>query len=228
MAVLHADDFNWTAAEREFRRALDLDPDSGAVQEYYWLFYLLPMRRLDEVFVTVQKVLELDPLSAVRHYSLGLRYAAKGQYDLAIKQYHNALEFDPHFGMARMMLGIALITTGKYDEGIQACEVGIQLTEGVPLGILSFAYARANRIREAHEICEELRRLSEKRYINSISFALAYLGLEEIDTAFDWLDKAVDETPGMVFLNLEPPFFLDAWHSHPRYHALLRKMNLEP
>ncbi len=230
MAVLHADGFNWNAAEREFHRALELDPNSTAVMAYYGIHYLLPMRRFYEAFSIARKLLELDPLSAPRQYALGLRYAAKGQYDLAINQYRNALELDPHFGLAHLMLAIALIMAGRCDEGVQASEAGVQLTGRVhvPLALLSFAYARANRIREAREVLEELRKLSEKSYVPSYAFAITYLGLEEIDTAFDWFEKAMDETPGMIFLNLEPPFFSDTLRSHPRYHALLRKMNLEP
>ncbi len=233
LAVLHADEFNWTGAEGEFLRALDLDPKSEEALAYYGFFCLLPMGRLDEAIDVVKGALELNPLAPFLQFHIGFYYFLTKQHDRAVEHAHNALELDPHFYQAHMLLGMSFTETLQYDEAIQAFEMAIRLGERAPTGlaILGWAYAKAGRIEEARALLTELRDISKTRYIPPCCLAWIHLGLGEIDLCLDWLHKAAEVHDNILFLMLpihnsraEPS---DPLRSHPRYHALLRKMNLE-
>jgi eukaryotic-like serine/threonine-protein kinase len=229
MAVLWANEYDWKGAESEFRRAMDLDPKSGVVWQYYSRYYLLPMRRLDEAIAASRRAVELDPLSPDLQYELGHRYWLIRQYDRALGQADNALELNPQFPWAHMLRGVIYIETGRLDEGIQAVEVAASMVghTTVLLGILGHTYAMAGRTSEAQKLLDEMLQLSQKTYMPPLAIAYAYLGLNEMEKAFDWLEKAIDERDAMVMYT--PSFHLaDPLRSHPRYRALLRKMNLEP
>jgi non-specific serine/threonine protein kinase len=227
MAVLRVCDFDWKGAEREFLRALELDPKSEEVWINYDWYYLVPMRRLDEAVAASQKAVELDPLSAFLQWRLGYRYYLTRQWDRAIEQCHNALELDPHYAWAHMFIGGSYVHTGKLDEAIPALETCAQIAGRSPfsLGVLGYACALAGRIGQARKLLEELQDLAQKAYVQPFSFMHLYLGLGEIDGCFDCFEKAVDEHDSIILhVHLDPTF--DPLRSHPRYPALLRKMNL--
>jgi len=116
--------------------------------------------------------------------------------------------------------------TGKSDEGVRAIETYVQLEGRRPLGlgILGGAYSIAGRIREAQILLKELEGLAQEIYLPSMAFAMAYLGLREIDKALDWFDKAAEERNATIVHFHYNPIW-DSLRSHPRYHALLRKIN---
>jgi hypothetical protein len=117
----------------------------------------------------------------------------------------------------------------KSDEGLQAVQTCVQLQGRSPLylGGLGLFYGRATRSDEARKVLAKLQELDQTAYVPSISFAHIYLGLGEIEKCLDCLEKAVDDHDSMITLHFQLPDF-DPLRSHPRYHALLRKMNLEP
>jgi Tfp pilus assembly protein PilF len=229
MGALRANDFDWKGAEHEFNRALELDPKSEEVWEYYDGFYLVPLRRLDEAVVASQRAVQLDPLSAYQQWRLGNRYYLNRQWDNAMKQFQNALELDPRYYLAHGSLGSIYFETGKIDEGIQAFETVMQLLGRTPwaLGPLGLAYAIAGRIGDAQNLLKELQELAQKKYVPAIDFAFIYLGLGEMERFFDWIEKAVDQRDGLILNIVAEPGF-ETLRPHPRYQALLRKMNLAP
>jgi len=227
MAVLQTSDYNWKGAEREFRRALELDPESEDVWLNYDWYYLVPMRRLDEAVAASRRLLELDPLSPFLQWRLGYRYYLTRQWDRAIEQFHNALELDPHCLWAHGFFGFVCLQAGKLKEAIRAFETVAQLIGRSPLALamLGTACARAGRLGEAQKLLEELDELAQKTYVPAFTFGYIYPALGEIDKGFDWLEKAVDERDGLILhLHIDPSH--DSLRSHPRYPALLRKMNL--
>ncbi len=231
LGVLHADAFSWKESESEFRRALELNPNSEEARAYYSLHYLMPMRRSDEAIAVLQQVLDLNPLSPFLQYRLGHYYFMTGQYGRAIEQCQNALELDPHFSQARWILGLTYIEMGKLEEGIRAHETAVQIGNRNPmsLGLLGWAYARSGRIEEARRLLTELDEVSRKAYVQPSSFALIHLGLGETDKFLDWLDQAIDGRNGQILVaNFFGAVLPISVRSHARYKALLRKMNLEP
>jgi tetratricopeptide (TPR) repeat protein len=117
---------------------------------------------------------------------------------------------------------------GQLEEGVRAIERAVELLGRTPLylGILGFSYAMVGRTREAQKILEQLQELAQKIYVPAFAFAAVYQAFGEIDKFFDWLEKTVEEYDSFHLFHFTSLF--DSIRSHPRYHALLRKMNLEP
>lgn len=228
MGVLRASEFDWKGAELEFGRALNLDPDSEDVLIWYDFHYLDPMKRVDEAVEAFLRAAEMDPLSPILQSRLGYNYLLKREWDRAIEHCRNALELDPQ-NWAHMLLGACSFHMGKHDDAIRAMETLAQVTgrSAFVLGGLGWVYALTGRTGEALILLEELRERAQKQYVPSWSYAAIYLGLGEMDKAFDWFEKAVEERePLMLHFHVHPNY--EPLHNHPRYKCLLRKMNLEP
>ena len=229
LAAISAIEFDWKRAERGFLRTLELGPNIWDAWYLYSFCYLIPMGRLDEALGAMQKAQELDPLSSSAYFTLGYIYTLLKQYDHAIELCRNALELDPNLPSAYGFTGFAHIMKGEPDKAIRIYDVIKPLLRSIPLlqGVLGTAYAMAGQTSEAHRILEELHTTARNTYVPSFPFAEIYLSLGEIDECFDWLYKAVDDRePTISHVTCNPIF--DPLRSHPRYKALLRKMNLEP
>jgi serine/threonine protein kinase/Tfp pilus assembly protein PilF len=228
MGVYRASEFDWKGAENEFRKALQLDPESEAIWTNYDYFYLVPMRRLDEAVAASRKGLESDPLSPFQNWRLGYRFYLMRQWDRAIEQFQNALQLDPHYIPSHCFLSFTYALTGRADEAIRAIEPFAHQMKHNPLylGLFGWTYARLGRIDETQKILRELEELSKTGYVPPVTLAWIYNALGEIDRAFGWYEKAVDEGgPTVLHIHVTP---CDAPISfHPRYSFLLRKMNLE-
>jgi serine/threonine protein kinase/Tfp pilus assembly protein PilF len=228
MGALRASEFDWKGAELEFSRALALDPKSEDVLKWYDHYYLGPMKRFDEAVAAYLRAVEMDPLSPFQQAQLGYNYCLKREWNQAIKQCRIALELDPQC-WAYILLGSCYFQIGKHDDAIRAMETQAQILgrSSFALGNLGWAYASTGRTAEALKLLEELQERAQKQYVPSWSFAVVYSGLGEMDKAFDWYEKAVDERePLMLHFHVHPNY--DPLRTHPRYKALLRKMNLEP
>jgi len=228
LGSVYALEFDWKGAEREFRFALELDPKSQEVSNDYAFFYLLAMQRIDEAIFVLQKSLELDPLSLIVQNLLGEFKYFIGQYDQAIQHWRNCLDLSPQSYAFYSLIGSCYLQKGLMDEGIRECEKALQLSSHWPLlqAIAAAAYAQAGRIGEAQIILEQLEANAPERYVPPSCFARIYFALGEVDKCLDWLEKTVEEQDAWIlFINTDKSW--SAIHSHPRYHALLRKMNLE-
>jgi eukaryotic-like serine/threonine-protein kinase len=227
--VLRAAEFDWAGAEPEFRRALELGPELSDVWWQYSFFYLVPLRRLEESFAAQRRALELDPLSPSMHNLLGTQYFLMRQHDRAIEQYRNLLELDPNYHLAHLMLSLNFIQIGKLDEAVREMETATKSIGFIPLVAAgqSAVYAAAGRKDEARKVLDELRQFSLKASVPAYCFAVIYLALGEIDQSFDWLEKAVEERDANMLIHVASPVS-DPLRPHPRWKALMRKMNLEP
>jgi tetratricopeptide (TPR) repeat protein len=217
------------SSELEFRKAIELEPGSADIWAAYSDSYLTPMRRLDEAVEADQKSIELDPLSPAWQYNLGYRLMLKGQYNRAIEYIKYALELDPQFPWAYMMLGFIHSKTGHQDESVREYETGVHHGGNIPviLGFLGLAENWSGRICEAQKLLGKLEERARKEYIAPSNFGHINLGMGDIDKAFEWYEKAIEERdPVIRHLHVAPMY--DPLRSHPRYKALLRKMNLEP
>ena len=228
-AVCRAMVFDWNGAGREFPRALELGVGVYEVWMQYGMWYLAPLGRLEEAVVSMQRALELDPLSPLLYSHLGILYSDMRQYDRAIAQFRNAIELDPQHYSSHLFLGIACIQMGRSAEGIEALETARKHGGRAPimLGLAGFAYARAGQTEDALNLLAELQAQAEQTSVPALAFACMYQGLGDLDKGFDWLEKAVEE-PHARLLELHASPIFDTFRSDPRYHALLRKMNLEP
>jgi len=221
-------EFDWAGAEQEFRRALELNPASPVVNYYYDLHCLRPMGRLDEELLVARRTVELDPLSPRYNANLGLVYDLAGQYDLAIAQDRRAIDLDPAMHMPHMFLAGAFGHMGQFDEAIAAAQKACELSgrNARPLGILAWAYGLAGRQGEARALLEELKAQRRRTYVPPFALAAAYGGLREVDPLFEWMEKGIEERDLMTVVTLIPNPVFGPLRGHPRYQALLRKMNL--
>jgi TolB-like protein/Tfp pilus assembly protein PilF len=228
MGALRASEFDWKAAEREFSRAVALDPRSGDVLRWYEHYYLGPMKRLDDSVAAYLRAVETDPLSPSLQAQLGYSYCLKRDWNRAIEQCRTALDLDPQC-WAYMLLGSCYFHVGQHDDAIRAMETLPQIMgrSSFALANLGWVYGSAGRAAEARRLLEELEEGAQKGYVPSWSFAVIYQGLGEMDKAFDWFERAVDEHESLMLqFNVHPNY--DPLRTDPRYPALMRKMNLEP
>jgi len=228
LGLLRVYDYDWKGAEREFQRALELDPNSEDVWESYDYSYLVPMRRLDEAVAASRRALEKDPLRPFLQWRLGYRYYLTRQWERAIEQYRNALELDPHYIAAHGYMGFAHCLAGRFDEAVRAVEAVAKAGPNPSLGMafLGYLYAVAGQTGEARKLIEELQELAQKAPVPASRFAWIYTGLGEVEQALDWLEKALEERDGFIIhLHVDPCW--EVLRSHPRYQALLKKMNLD-
>jgi tetratricopeptide (TPR) repeat protein len=219
-------DHDWTTAEREYRRAIELDPRYSVAHHWYGGF-LSGMGRHDEALRQAETARALDPLSPIIQTWMGLRYYFAGKADQAIAEYRNALELDPDFAPAHWHLGWAYEATGRFTDGIAEAERALALDDGnlLYLASLGHAYARAGRTRDARAILTRLDEVSANRYVSAYHVALVHVALEDPTTGLDWLERAYDEqSPWIGYLGVDPR--VDPVRSHPRFQNLLLKARL--
>ncbi len=227
LGMLRGVEYDQEAAEREFRIALDLSPKSDEVLiNFSW--FLLCTQRLDEAISVIQEALELDPLSLILQHMIGLYHYFRRQWDEGIHHWLTALDLDASYSSAYQYLSQSYIQKGMIEEGIRNAETLAELYDRIPLalGILGWAYAKAGRNGEARKVLGELQDFSRKAYALPSAFAWIYLALEEIDHGLDSMERAVAERDQWIFHMIQDSS-LDPLRSHPRYRALLRRMNLE-
>ncbi|MBN2320991.1 MAG: protein kinase [Acidobacteria bacterium] len=229
LARFRACEYDWEGAEHEFRRTLELAPNSVMARHDYATYVLMQTRRLDMAIDEIKKAVESDPLSSFLQTTLGTLYYFCRQWEPAVEYLQRALEFDPNFYTAYQFLGFTYLQVDKPDEGIAACEKAAKiLGQGQwALAIPGVAYAKAGKIDEAHRFLKELQALAEKTYVSPSAFAWMYCSLGEIEKGIEWFEKAIDRHDWLIVTTYNFPIY-DPLRSHPRYKALLRKMNLEP
>jgi serine/threonine-protein kinase len=220
-------DRDWQESEKEFKRALELNPNHSTAHYWYALWYLLPTGQFDLALAEIKKALELDPLSLVLKAGIGWQFYFARQYNQAIAALQKTLEMDANFLFARDLLGQAYTQKGMHEQAIAEIEKAVALSNRrtLTLGALGHAYAQARKPEAARQILAELKQLAAQKYVSACDIALVHAGLGEKDQAFEWLEKAFDEHNGwLVFLNVEPRF--DSLRTAAAFSALRRKMGL--
>ena len=225
---MFAYDWDWAGAEKEFQRAIALNPNYAMAHQWYGQFEKAMGRQ--NWAVEVQRAHELDPLSLM--IAGGGWYLEKGQYDLAIENMRKRLELDPNFAFGYVWVGRAYARKRMYQEAIAQIKKGLSLDEENPeyLSALGYTYAKSGRRVEALRTVGRLTQLSKRTYVSPYNIARVYAGLGEKDAAFDWLQKAfVDHSSELVFLNRGDKMGeTDSLRFDPRFSDLVRRMNLQP
>jgi len=218
-------DWDWTAAEREFTRAIQLKPDNAEAHMRYALA-LVWFERFDEALREIGRARELNPLERRINVNVGQILYYGRRYDEATEGFRRALMLDPNFWQIHQMLGWAYVQTRAYDEAIAEFKRAIDLG-GISQveADLAHAYAVSGQAREARTILSDLKDRSTSTYISPLDIAVVYTGLGDHDEAFAWLEKAYDErTRPMLSLNVNPRF--DPLRSDPRFTALMRRVGM--
>jgi TolB-like protein/Tfp pilus assembly protein PilF len=219
-------DWDLAASEKEFRRALELDPEYTTAHHWY-SHCLVALGRTDESLAESKRALELEPLNLVVGVHLGWHYLYARQYDQAIEQFRKTLELDPAFPQAQRYAAWAYLQKGMRQEAIASLRAALGPLGRNPEveGELGYALGVAGRRAEALAMLEGLRQLPSTRYVPPYSVALVHAGLGDRDQALAWLEKAYGERSDyMLYLNREP--MLDDLRSDPRFAALVRRVGL--
>ena len=212
-------DWDWLEAERELRRAIELNPAYASAHQ--WLGFNYAMRgRLDESKAELKEALRCEPLSLSINLTSGWPYYWARQYDEAIRQFRLSIEMDPNYQIAHYYLGLAHEQKGDVVEAIGEFRKASLLGEEPDqlLGLAHIAALSNNRV-ELDRLVGELKELAKQRFVSAFRIATIYASLGDKDQAIEWLEKAYSErSPWLVYVKVEPR--LDSLRSEPRYHDL--------
>jgi TolB-like protein/DNA-binding winged helix-turn-helix (wHTH) protein/Tfp pilus assembly protein PilF len=220
-------DYKWEAAEKEFLRAIELNPSYATA--HAWYAQLLGSEsRSDEALAQGKRALELDPLSLIINAGWGHRLYRARRYDEALAYLnHAALELDPNFSSTHWNLGLVYTQQKNFPAAIRELETAEKLfhdENALVLGGLGYAYGASGDTTRAHAILGRLEHRARDEYVDPYAFALVYTGLKNKDQAFAWLQKASEDRDCWItFLNAEPA--LDELRGDPRFQDLLRRMD---
>jgi len=220
-------DWDWSEAEREFKRAIQLNPNYGPAYQWYSSLFRA-LRQFENAIAEAKKTLEVDPLSLIANTNLALQLYYARRYDESIEQFKQSRELDDTFPAA-YAVGLPYEQKGMYDEAIAAFQKAAVLSgnEAGIVGCLGHAYAVAGRTREAVEVLNTLEQLSRERYISSYDRAVICCGLGDIDQAVAYLTMAYEEkNQDLGVAHVDPR--LDRLHTDVRFNELLAKIGLEP
>jgi serine/threonine-protein kinase len=219
-------DWDWEGAEREYKRALALNPNSASAHHYYALL-LMVRGRFAESRKEFALARELDPLSAIYAAIAVYPLLFSGQYEQALSESEKILAIDPQFCSAHVNAAWALILLGRADEAVKRMESAVKLETcylNTPAW-LAYAYASAGRKAEARAVLKKLEATAKNEYLAIYLLALPYVALGDTEIALRWLERAYEHrVEEMCLLNVDPA--LRPLRTHPRFQALLKKLNL--
>jgi TolB-like protein len=219
-------DWDREAAQKEFLRAIELNPNYPTAHHWYSR-YLRAVGRLDEAFREIKRAEELDPLSLVIINNVAEIQIERGDLNAAARECQRLIDLDRTFWAAHQTLSIVLVKQGRYDDALDEAEKSVQYASrsNASLALLGYVYGKLGRRTDAEAVIKEL----EKRYGDKLAdgrdLAIVYAGLDDKDKTFSWLDKAVaDRSVILAFMQLEP--LLEPLHGDPRWSDLERRVGL--
>lgn len=219
---------DWVNAERELKRAIELDPNFEFAYDVYATL-LQAMGRLDEGIRMAERGARVAPLSVLLTADLGISYYQARRFDEAITQIQKAVELGPNDYTARVALGYAYEARGRHDEAIEECQKAIAIggKTSTALSLLGYTYARSGKQAEAQKVLIELNAMSKQGYVSSYDLAILYTGLNDKERAFEQLNKAYEDRAGfIIMLRVEPLF--DSLRSDPRFAELVSRFKFPP
>ncbi len=218
-------DWDWSEAEREFQRGLELHPGYASGHHLYGA-YLSAMGRHDEAIAEATRALELDPFSLIVNTWLGMDFYFARQNDRALQQLRTTAELNPDFVPLQWHVGWLYEKERMYSEALGAYQKAVDLSGRSPLYLASLAQALAltGAREQAQNLLDELRKLAERQYVPAYQIAMIYMRLGQKELCFEYLEKAYEErSPRLSLINVEPR--LDPLRDDPRFQDLLRRMN---
>jgi len=221
-------DWDWDAAQREFRRALAINPNYATAHHWYHEF-LTAMGRFEEQAAEILLAQELDPLSLIINTDVGWGLYYRRSYDEAIEQLRRTLDLDANFAVAHVMLGLAYAQKRMLTDAQSSVQRAIDLSGNSPstlaLAALGYVHAIGDRRADAWKVVEHLTALPRASYAADYGGALVLAGLNDRAAACDLLEKAVAErSDRLIYLNVEPIF--DACREDPRFRQLAAAVGL--
>jgi DNA-binding winged helix-turn-helix (wHTH) protein/Tfp pilus assembly protein PilF len=221
---LSALDWNWSEAETEFRRAIQLDPNYVTAHHWY-AYHLASMGRLAEAKDEIKRAREIDPSSLIINTDLAHILYLQRNYTQAIIQCQRVVEMEPNFAAAHQLLAEACAQKDMFDEALaesqRASELGLDMKQ-----LTAYVYAASGQREKAQQIIDELKEEVRRGELNEVGIAWTYAALGEQDLAFRWLEEGYRRRiGGLALLKVEPRF--ERLHTDPRFAELLRRMGFD-
>ena len=218
--------WEWEAAKREFRHAVELDPNNGLIHHWYGLF-LSGLGRHDEALAQFHRALQSDPLNLTFNTGLASAYGGARQYDLALEQYKKTIDMDPNFSSSHNNLAGTYWDMGKYDLWLEEWKKAAALNnDHEDLAMAEDAarvYSKSGLHSTLIRIIELQKQLAQRRYVDPGQIAYNYAALGDKDQAFAWLEKAYAlKAESLQFIKVTTA--MDPFRSDPRYLDLLKRM----
>lgn len=226
LASTHQEQWQWTEAESEFRRALQINPNDAAAHNGL-ARWLLSHGRADEALTWAQRGRELDPV-AVSGTNIGWILFSARRYEEAKQELRSVVAVRPDDTGALWDLGFVLIANRQAEEAIPYLEKALSVTGRSPgvIGVLIRAYAHAGRRADALRLLEQLKKRQQAGYVPAAAFVNAYLGLGENEEAFAWLERSYKEHSNILqWLKVHPYF--DPLRDDPRFKDLVHRVGLD-
>jgi len=219
-------DLDWAGSEKEFRRAIELNPNYAFGHDQYG-YFLAWQGRFDESLAEFQRASELDPLSPGITTNVGVPLVYQAKYEAAKEQGRKALELDPGFNFAEFGIGWTDLHAGHFKEAIPELKKA-RVIDSPPFiaGFLGYAYAKSGDHAKAEAIIAELNQMSSRRFVSPACIALVYLGLGEKQQALEGLEKAYEVRSQWLSL-LKVDKIFDPLRSEPRFIELLKKVGFD-
>ncbi|MFI5197477.1 MAG: protein kinase [Thermoanaerobaculia bacterium] len=218
-------DWDWAGAEREFQRAIELNPNYATAHDWY-AYLLTATGRLPEARAEIKRAHELDPLSVPIESDVGFILHYSHEQDQAAEELRKALEMNPQFPLAHLFLGRVYQAKRLYEQAIAEYQATGPLKEWVPtVAGIGYVYGIQGKRREALQVLSSLEARSKKEYVTAYAVALVHAALGDKDRAFAWLDKGVEErTHWLVWLKQDPRW--EPIRSDPRFAEVVRRVGL--
>jgi TolB-like protein/Tfp pilus assembly protein PilF len=217
-------DWDWQTAEKEYRRAIQLDPNYATAHHWY-AEYLALRGRFDEALAEIERARQLDPLSLIIGADRGAILYYSRQYDRAIEQFRTVLEIEPNFSRAHIML-YAYVQKGQFADALADIEKWRHMDNTPWTWTLeSYVCGRSGQLVRARHAFEKLQKLNRHQPLEAALMFVAYVGMGDKDKAFAWLQKAyLEHSPVLTALKVDPIY--DPLRSDPRFQDLLRRVGL--
>jgi tetratricopeptide (TPR) repeat protein len=219
-------DYDWPGSEKEFRRAIQLDPQYATAHQWYAEF-LSWQGRFDEAFAESKQARQLDPLSLIIAGDYASILYLSRQYDSTVKQWRSVLELDPNYDRARDVMIPAFLQLGRYDEAVDGINRWAARDEGPWMWAWKAAvYGRSGHAEEARRALAKLEQISRSRPDRTVTLLIAYSGTGQNERVIGLLQKAYSEhSNAVVQIKVDPMY--DPIRSDPRFRDLLRRVGLE-
>jgi TolB-like protein/Flp pilus assembly protein TadD len=219
--VKSTQDWDWVNAEREFQRAISLNPRYATAHHWYAMSCLAPLGRLEEALNEIKIAQSIDPVSSIVARDLAIIHFYRRDFDMALEQCDHTIELNPHFAPAYWMLGVIQEQLKDFDESAAAFQRAVHLSPQTPRmhGALGRTFALSGRAKQALDVLQKLEAYAKERYVSPLEFAWIQFALGDLDLGFRWLAKASDDRAfDLISIKVDPRF--DSLREDRRFVAI--------
>ena len=226
--VKSTQDWDWQGAEREFQRAISLNPRYATARHWYAMSCLVPLGRLDEALDEMTAAQSIDPVSSIIARDLAVVHFYRRDFETALEQCDHTIELNPHFAPAYWMLGVIQEQRQDFDESAAAFQRAVHLSPQTPRmhGALGRTFALSGRRKQALDVLRKLEAYASERYVSPLEFAWIHFGLGDVDLGFKWLAKASDDRAfDLISIKVDPRY--DSLREDRRFAAIRRQLGVD-